>query len=256
MAGEAKSTNFMLGTATVMIGPAASLFDLDPQTHSVGLVKNFQLRTEPGFTELTQGVKNSLVYSVMTANPTRLSCEVYEYTAKNMAYALGLNGATLSEQTVSTTTDGAVNGASTPTAEVTVADATGLAANDYIMILYGSDDQIIVRKINSISTNTLTLNDNIGINIPTGAVVKKVNALSVGSKENNNFFGAKVAGKLADGTPVVALFPKIRVTGGFALQFQTNDYGNLPFEMTCYDLVPTDPFYSEFSEDQAKIFAA
>ena len=255
MAGEVKSTKFMLGTATVMIGPAASLFDLEPDTHGIGLVKNFQLRTEPSFTELTQGVKNSLVYSVMTANPTRLSCEVYEYTAKNMGYALGLNGVTLADNTASTTVATAITG--TPAAsELAVASATGFSVGDHIMVLYGADDQMLIRRITEININTFTLNDNIGIAIGVGAVVRKVHALGVGSKDNNNFFGAKVAGRLADGTPVVALFPKVRITGGFALQFQTNDYGNLPLEMTCYDLVPTDPFYSEFLTEQAKIFAA
>lgn len=256
MAGEAKSTNFMLSTATVMLGPVASLFDLDPSTHSVGLVKNFQLRTEPSFTDLTQGVKNSLVYSVMTGNPTRLSCEVYEYTAKNIAYGLGLNGASFDPNTVATTLSGAVNGGSSATASVPVTSATGLSIGDYIMIEYGQDDQLLIRKISNIETNTLTVNDDIGIDLPSGAVVKKVHALSIGAKDNNNFFGAKVAGKLADGTPIVALFPKVKVTGGFTMQFQTNDYGNLPFEMTCYDLVATDPFYSEFLSQQAKLFRA
>jgi hypothetical protein len=256
MAGEAKSTDFMLATATVMIGPAASLFDLDPATHSIGLVKNFQMRTEPSFTELTQGVKNSLVYSVMTGNPTRLSCEVYEYTAKNMGYALGLNGASFAPNTVATTLSGAVNGAGSPTAVIPVTSATGLVAGDYLLIPYGSEDEVLVRKIVSIATLDVTVNKTISINLPSGAAVKKVHAISVGAKDNENFFGAKIVGRLANGTEVVALFPKIRMTGGFAMQFQTNDYGNLPFEMTCYDLVPTDPFYADFLTEQAKLFRA
>jgi hypothetical protein len=254
MAGEAKSTDFMLATATVMIGPAASLFDLDPATHSIGLVKNFQMRTEPSFTELTQGVKNSLVYSVMTANPTRLSCEVYEYTAKNMGYALGLNGASFAPNTVSTTLSGAVDGATTPTLIIPVVAATGLNAGDYLMIPYGAEDQVLVRKIVSINALDVTVNKTVTILLPSGSPVNKVHAISVGAKDNENFFGAKIVGRLANGTNVVALFPKIRMTGGFAMQFQTNDYGNLPFELTCYDLIPTDPFYSEFLNEQAKLF--
>ena len=49
-------------------------------------------------------------------------------------------------------------------------------------------------------------------------------------------------------------FPKVRVTKGFDIDFRTDNYGNLPFELTIYDQVSTDPFYSAFGGDQARVF--
>lgn len=61
MAGEAKSTSFVLGTATVMIGPRADVFELTPEEHSIGLVKNFTLSGDPSYLDLTHGVRNTIV---------------------------------------------------------------------------------------------------------------------------------------------------------------------------------------------------
>jgi hypothetical protein len=101
MAGEAKTNNFMLGTATVMLGPMDDVFDLTPANHSIGLVKNFQLQSQPTFADLTQGIKNTQVYSVHTGNDVRASMEVYEFTAQNLSYALGLAATGIAEQTAS-----------------------------------------------------------------------------------------------------------------------------------------------------------
>ena len=68
MAGLAKTDAFMLGDATVMIGAMADLLTLNTVEHSIGLVKEFMVKSEPGYTELTQGVKNTVVASVMTSN--------------------------------------------------------------------------------------------------------------------------------------------------------------------------------------------
>ena len=102
MAGEARSDSFLLGTATVMIGAQADLMNLNV-ANSVGLVKNIMLQTTPGFTELTQGVKNTLVYSVMTSNKSMVQGEMFEYTSRNMAYALSIDGTSLSPSTVAST---------------------------------------------------------------------------------------------------------------------------------------------------------
>jgi hypothetical protein len=92
MAGTARTDDFMLGAATVMIGPMADLMDLMPEKHSIGMVKNFKIAGDPQYTSLTQGVKSTLVASVLTSNIVTASMEVYEYTIANLNYALGLNG--------------------------------------------------------------------------------------------------------------------------------------------------------------------
>lgn len=251
MAGEAKTSAFMLGTATVMIGAQSELFSLAPDTHAIGLVKNFTMTAEPGYTDLTQGVKNQIVYSVMTSNTVRAQMEVYEYTSKNIAYALGLNGGALAAATAVTTLSSGIAALAT-TAVVT--SAAGLAVGDYIQIQEGTDDKTFFRKITAIVTNTLTLNAAIPVAIANGSAVRKVNAVDIGSKTDQPFLSAKIVGSLADGTEIGILIPKIRITNGFTLGFVTDNYGNLPFEFTVYDLVATDPNYADFSGVQARLF--
>lgn len=250
MAGEAKSTAFMLGTATVMLGARADLFDLNPTDHSIGLVKNFRVMSEPAYTDLTQGVKNTIVYSVMTGNTVRASMEVFEYTGRNLTYALGLEGSDVVAQTVATT----VTTASTAeAATLTVESATGITAGDQILIQHGTSDHVLVRRVVSVASDVLTVFPALEKVVPIGAKVMKANALQVGSKEDQPFLAAKIVGMLADGTEVVLLCPKIRITNGFSVGFMTDNFDNLPYELAFYDLVTGDPFFAEFGGAQAKL---
>ncbi len=244
-AGEANSTKFAVGTATIMIGPMADLMNLNKSAHSVGLAKNIVITAESSYLDLTQGVRNSLVYQVMNGQTTRVTAEVYEMTAKNLTYGLGLDGSGLSIANFATTLAAniAINGN-----VANVANAAGFAANDWLIIQPNANsDDIQLRKAASIATNNITLSANVPVLIQSGAIVKKVNAINVGGDEPTAFMSMKIAGALADNTPIVLLFPKVRVTKGFTVGFQTDNYGNLPFEIAAFDQVPTDPFYSVYS---------
>lgn len=251
MAGEAKTSSFMLGTATVMIGAQADLFDLNPAEHSIGLVKNFRITGEPQYTDLTQGVKNQIVYSVMTGNTIRASMEAYEYTGKNLTYAVGLEGATVDAQTVATTVSVAAVATDT---DLSVADETGFAIGDYVMIQEGTGDQVHVRKLTAVAAGQITFAQPLPVPLSVGATVSKSNVISIGSKEEQPFLAAKIVGELADKTEVVLLCPKIRITNGFSLGFTTENFDNMPFEFSFYDQVTTDPHYAEFAGEQAKLF--
>lgn len=249
MAGEAKTAKFMLGTASVMFGPQADVFDLTPATHGVGLTKSVNVTSEPSFTDLTQGVKNKFVYSVMTGNIVRASCEVYEYTAKNLAYALGLDGSTVVEETAeSTLAAEATLGATSIT--VATGDGSTFSVGDWILIEGAANDQVYARKITAIATDTLDFTRELPEAIPAGSTVRASNLIDIGSKADQPFLSCKIVGELANGDPISLIFPKIRITNGFSLSFVTDDYGNLPFEMTMYDLVSTDPEYAAFSGSQ------
>jgi len=87
--GTAKTTDFMLGTAEVRIGAVGELFNLTSDD-SIGLVKNVAITGEMESTDLGQGIKNRTVYSVITSSTLSVATEVYEYTAANLAYGLGL----------------------------------------------------------------------------------------------------------------------------------------------------------------------
>lgn len=251
MSGEAQSEKFGLGSATVMIGPVADLFNFRPDVHSIGLVKNFGLKADQQYQKLTQGVKNSQVYSVLTGNNVSAGMEVYEYTSQNLAYGLGLNGSTLAPTTVATTvlTEMALTGEATAlTCPVVAAD--GFTVGDYVFVQIGSDDRVYVRKLTAVDTVTdiLTFDKTLPEVIPVGASVKKVNVIFGGSKKDQPFMAAKIIGMLADGTEIAMLIPKIRVSG-FALDFKTDNFGNMPFAFEVFDLVPADPFYNDFKDE-------
>jgi hypothetical protein len=250
MAGEALTNKFMLGSATLMLGPVGEVFDLNVSNHSVGMVKNVTTKSTPGFVELTQGVKNTVVYSVMNSNKVMISAEVYEYTSKNMAYSLGLDGSSLAATTVATTITTAMATTGTPaktSAVLLCSTTTGFTAGDYVMVQVGNEDQVFARKVVSVQASTsITVNDGLPVTLPIGTTVKKANVVGIGSKADQPFLSAKIVGTLADGSEVAILIPKVRITSGISLAFKTDNYDNIPLELTVYDLVSTDTDYTAF----------
>ena len=93
-----------------------------------------------------------------------------------------------------------------------------------------------------------------GITVPSGAVVQKLGSVSVGKKVEQPYLAAMIFGNLAGGEPALLAIPKCRITKGFDLNFTSDNYANLPFELTIYDQVPGDPHYTLFAGDQAKVF--
>ncbi len=248
MAGEARSDAFMLGTATVMLGPVAELMNLNTD-HSIGLVKNVTLKTTPGFTELTQGVKNTLVYSVMTSNQTMVDGEMYEYTGRNLSYAAGLDGSEIEATTTETGTTAALAAPVAPgltSAVLALTSATGFAEGDTVFVQVGSADQVMVRKITDLEGLNATMDSGFPIGIPLGAKVRKVNVIAIGSLEDTPFLACKIVGTMANGDEVAVLLPKVRVSSGISLGFKTDNFDNMPLQLTIYDLVATDPFYEYF----------
>lgn len=257
MYGLANTNRFMLGAATLLLGPQADLFNLTRAEHSVGMIKNFALTAEPSFTDLTQGVRNTVVFSVMTGHAVRGSAELYEFTPRNLAYTAQMNGAAfVADTNIETTTTTALDGSTVPVTAVVVASATGLAADDWILIQNPANpDDAVPRKIVSIATDTLTVAPAIERQIASGATVRRMNFIEVGGKEETPFYSALVHGVLADGSEITVALPKVRVTNGLNLAFQTNDYGNMPIELGVYDLVATDPHYATFGSTPAAILA-
>lgn len=251
MAGEAKGTGFGLGTATIMLGPQSALFDLTPAANSIGLAKEAQFQSEVSFTELTQGLHNDTVFSVKTSQKVMSTFQGFEYTARNMQYALGLDGYNMSvSQTVATTLTTAIAATTNGTNALVVASSTGLSVGDYVLISdpTAGEDAIITRRVQAVTNTT-----NIVVDIPikqavaAGSTIAKSNFVAVGSDQQESFLSAYVVGMLADQTPVGLLLPKVRVTKGFSIGFTTKDYSNVPFELTCYKLVPSDPNYAWFA---------
>lgn len=251
MAGEAITDKFMLGTATVMVGAQADLHNLGV-AQSLGLMKNVSLKTTPAFTELTQGVKNSLVASVQTKNDMMVDGEMFEYTAKNLTYAVSLDGSVVVPAANETTTTGALATSGGPPAMtpavIPVASATGMTAGKFIAIHVDAKDQVFIRKVVSVASLDVTVNAGLPVAVASGARVEVVNMTPLGSTKDNPYLSAKITGQLADGSWVTVLLPKVRVTSGVSVAFKTDNFDNIPLQLTVYDLVSTDPNYAFFQE--------
>lgn len=250
MAGEAKTTAFFMGSASIMIGPKDGVFSLNEAAHSIGLAKNWKISSEPSYTELTQGVKNQIVDSVMTKNDTKISGEAYEYTVKNLMYALGLDGSSLTS----------TGNAYAPNADIAPAATTAIiagdvtstfGAGDWIEIVQGNDSHIAKLTSATVSTNTtLTFT---GFAIPTGLTfaaattkIRKVKRVDVGSNVDQPYLSAKIVfDTTQDGLKTTLLLPKVRITKGFDLASKTDAYGNMPFELTPYQITSSDADYAK-----------
>lgn len=262
MAGEARSIDFLVGTATIMLGLPADLRDFRPETHSIGLVKNVKLMAEATYIELTQGLRNSVVHSVKTGEPVRASAEVYEFNASNWSYALGFSGYNVSipalnagSATITTVEALVPSGGILAPADVTGYDdftlstVTNFAVGDYVLIQVGYNDVVVPRRITTIAGSVITVDAPIkNVAFPAGVTVNKCLVVPVGRKSEQPFLAAKIVGNMADGREIAIEIPKLRVTKGFDVTFQTSDYANMPFEFTVYDQIPADVQYARFQE--------
>lgn len=231
MAGEAQTSSFVLGTATVMVGPRADVFKLTPDEHSIGLVKNFTLTAEPSYLDLTQGVRNTIVYSVMTGFPVRATMEVYEFTSKNLMYGLGLDGTSFEAMPAATT------GGAAPTAfPAAPADKWWVVQENQFgrdLVFAGKSGEAIPGPMG----------------FTAAARVRQMNMVPVGKKDEQPFLGAKIVGILPENNePVTVILPKVRIQKGFTMAFTTDNYSNMPFEMTPFDLTASDPHYATFRD--------
>ena len=262
MAGEARSIDFLVGTATIMLGLPADLRDFRPETHSIGLVKNVKLMAEATYIELTQGLRNSVVHSVKTGEPVRASAEVYEFNASNWSYALGFSGYNVGipalnagSATITTVEALVPSGGILAPADVTGYDdftlstVTNFAVGDYVLIQVGYNDVVVPRRITTIAGSVITVDAPIkNVAFPAGVTVNKCLVVPVGRKSEQPFLAAKIVGNMADGREIAVEIPKLRITKGFDVTFQTSDYANMPFEFTVYDQIPADVQYARFQE--------
>lgn len=251
MAGLAKTDAFMLGSASVMVGPVASLMTLDT-AQSLGMVKNIMLKSAPAFTDLTQGIKNTLVYSVMTGNDVTVEGEIYEATARNLSYMAGLDGSSI-VAAADKNLPGVIASATTITMaapDVALFTAGAEGVGDYVMIQIGEDDQVMIRRVQTAATTTLTLGVALPASFAIAANVKvsRCNNIALGSQADQPFLAAKIVGTLANGEEAVILLPKIRITSGLNYAFKTDNFDNMPLSMKLFDLVAADPFYSMFQK--------
>lgn len=255
------SNQFNIGTSTLMIGPMDKVKDLTPEEHSIGLIKNFTLTSETNEVTLTQGLRNTQVDSQVTGVTTQMTTDVYEYTAKNIAYAAQLAGEQFTlkgNYAINTAITGGVSATTVVLKDVPSSAQADLSDGDTIALQATGDkdyDKVYLAQVSgtpvwaasqtdeTIGTLTITLTAAIpsGWDFAVGDKCFFVNLIPVGSDEPQPYYGIKIVGILPNGNePFTIIVPKAKITGGFNISFTTDNYGSMPFQITPYDLTKDD----------------
>lgn len=256
MASDVKSPSFLIGNATVMLAPrSVDVFSLNPDQHSVGMVKAVTVGMEADTIDLRHGIQQNLVDQKRSGVRLTTSFEGYEFSAQNLFRALGYANVAVQPKRGALTT--AMAAAST--SAIIASDPVDGQANTAITAIgdipsgstlliqkAGQDDFVFpVRTLGAATGSgpyTVTLDDPIptGQNFAIGDKVWLVNELDVGAQKDTDFFGMKIVGSLSNGVPVVVIFPKVKIVRGFNLNFSETDYSNLPFEISPFFLAANE----------------
>jgi hypothetical protein len=255
MAGDPKTNSFLLTQATVMVGAFGSSLDLQPAKHTLGLTKAFRVTRETQTQDLTYGLKNIMVDSVTTGETISGSFEAYEFNARTLNTSLGLLPADIST-TPGTASKDLLNAniAAAATTAVVIGDVTTkYSVGDWIQIVQG--DTVHPAKLTAVATasgnTTLTF---AGRAVPAGttfdsalAHVQKSTILSVGTDEEMPYLSMKATGTMAgDGKQLTIVFPKIKITKGFEIAMNNDNYANLPIEFNAFSILSADAEFSKF----------
>ena len=248
--GTAQSDGFILQEATLMLGAVGGAKDLTVEENSIGLFKNLQVQESKTFTDLTQGVRQSPVASALTEHRTMITGEGYEFTPRQLMYAMGQEGYLYQHSTPVITT--LSTAATTGTDTITVTAATGFAVNDYLIIQPSAGvDNGLAYKITAVATNTITLDRDLVEAFPAGSKVYKSVLIKSSDSFNDScsgavYMSAKIVSQKQNCEPIILTAEKVRVSSGLSLSFGSSDFSNIPYELTLMELTPRDTGYDDW----------
>jgi hypothetical protein len=255
---DVKNPSFLIGNATVMLAPqSVDVFSLNPVDHSVGMVKAVNIGVDSDTIELRNGIQQALVDSQKSNVRMTATFEGYEFTAANLYRALGLAQNATVQRRRGRLTAAMAAGATTASVEsnpipgdtnsAITAIANIPAGSTILLQRANQPDYVYPARTVGAATGSAPYSVTIaalptGITFAAGDTVWIVNELDVGSTINQgDYFCMKIAGTLsAYNVPLVVIFPKVKVTKGFTLNFSETDYSNLPFEVSPYFLAQSE----------------
>ena len=252
---DVKNNAFLLGEATLMIAPyadATPVFELTPDLHSVGMVRNVTLSQEADQVELRKGIQQHLVDSKKSNVRTTLSAEVFEFSAQNVFYSLsvGKQAVALKRGKLKTALAGGESTFDVSSDPLPGEAATGItAAGDIpngatilIQVPGSGKDYVLPVRVTAATTAaapdyTVTAEIPNGMAFPAGSKVWVVNEIGVADTAEQDFFKVKVVGTLSNNErPITLVLPKVKISKGFQIQFDEGNYTSMPFEFMPYFL--------------------
>lgn len=248
--GAPQSNGFLLNEATLMLGAVGKALDLTVEENSIGLFKNLQIQNTRSYTDLTFGVRQQIVDSALTEDRTTITGEGYEFTPRQIMFAMGQEGYnyTSSAPVVVELTAAAAVADTT----VTVATVAGLAADDWVVVSPAAGvDNGLCYQIVSIAGMVITLDRPLVEAVPAGSKLYK--SVIIGSNgsvadtcSGNTYLSAKIVSQKQDCKPIIMIAQKVRISSGFGLSFGTSDFANISYELTLLGLTPEDNGYSDW----------
>ena len=245
---EVQESRFVIGNATVMLAPITEdVFALTPDDHSIGMVKAVTITQEADQIMLKNGVAQATVDTTKSNVNMGATFEGYEFNARNMMYALGLQGTSvkrlrgsLDAAVAAAATSFDVNSNPVPGDPDSLIDAVGDIPDGAQLLLQRANepDFIYPCKATAATTGsgpyTVTVDAlPTGISFAAADTVWIVNEIDAGATYQDEYFCAKIVGTLsANEEPIVVVMPKLKVARGFNLSFSETDYSNMPFELT------------------------
>lgn len=246
---DVKTPKFVIGNATVMLAPySENVFALNPDDHSVGMVKSVTLEQQADQIMLKNGIQQLTVDTQKSNVNMTTTFEGYEFNARNLTYALGIAGQTVTRLRGRIVT-GAVAAGDTsvslesypvPNDPDSLIDDIGDIPEGATLLLQNPEQPDEVYPVtvdaatvdNGDGTFTVTTEAIAGA-AAIGWTVWVVNEIDAGSFDQDEYFCAKIVGTLsANQEPIMIVIPKLKITRGFNLSFSETDYSNMPFELS------------------------
>lgn len=253
---------FMLSSATLMIAPAFTtpVFDLTPDLHSVGMVREMGVTVDSSLLELKNGIAQAVVESRRIDVSAMIAGTVYEMTSRNLLIASALNptASVVMKRGVLTTAANAAavalvyNSDPIPGQTTSAITAVGDVPSGSTVLLQRPGDETAY-VFPTVSTGATTGTGPyttpiagtsaipVGMSFPIGTRVWVLTPIAIADANADEIYGVKIVGTLSNNDrPVTAVFPKVRVSKGFNLSFTESDYGGMPWEFKPLNLASSE----------------
>lgn len=253
-----RSNSFMLSSATIMMAPAFTtpVFELQPALHSLGMARDVSIKVDSSLIELKNGIAQTTVDARRTGVSASISATLFEMTAANIQRSMALASATspqvkrgvLTAAAAAAAVSLSINSNPVPGDTNSAITAVGdIPSGSTILIqrINGEQDYVFPTTSTGVATGTGPYTIPIagtsaiptGMSFAAGANVWILTPIAIANSTADDLFGVKITGTLSNyDRPVTALFPKVRVSKGFQLQFTETDYGSMPLELTPFIL--------------------
>lgn len=239
--GSAASGEFSIGTAEVRVGPLTEAGRL-AQSRSIGLVDTATISFATTSVDLKGGFPQQIVDTSVTEQTGTISIAAREFSRRNLDIMLGNTVGGTAPVGVATTLVNTAN-VSAAAVSITVADATGFAVDDVIVIYpEGRPEDVTVTQISAVDTgtDTITLKTGMGTVVAYNALTEstldfhvfKAHGIAAGNVTRTNYFSIMLLQqKNATGRPVVWAVWKAANSGSMEQGTSATDYATLTMDM-------------------------